>query len=291
MAVRWQRRCGAAAAPALVAALLAAALTPLTAGCAALGGTADGRSPGGPGASRDARPAPDAVRRAAEALVRAGTSRVRTSMEMASGGTRVVVQGAGSFDYARGTGRLVVSLPRGTSGERPGERRPVVELLTPRALYMKNREGVPPGKWVRVPTATLPDGNLVSGGATDPVSAAELLRGARTVRRLGATDLDGTRVWHFRGTVDVRAAADAASPSVRRRLTAAEKGFSGHTIPFDAYLDGQGRLRKVRHRFTFAGERGDVTVLSTTRAHGFGVPVRVTMPEDRDIYAGAIAVP
>lgn len=59
-------------------------------------------------------------------------------------------------------------------------------------------------------------------------------------------------------------------------------------MPFDAYLDEAGRLRKVRHRFTFANEGPAVQVVSTTLLFGFGVPVNVHLPDDRDIYTGQI---
>ena len=66
---------------------------------------------------------------------------------------------------------------------------------------MKNRgAGVPADKWVRVDTADLSDGNLVTGGATDPYAAAALLRGTRTATYVGRTELAGTHVRHYRGT-------------------------------------------------------------------------------------------
>jgi hypothetical protein len=264
----------------------------------------------------------EAVRSAAAALAEHGTSRTRTSMAMASGGTRIAVEGEGRFDYRRGEGRLTVRLPEGTSGARPGERRTVTELLVPRALYMKNRgAGVPAGKWVRVATDGLRDGNLISAGATDPGSAAELLRGARETTYDGtARTRGGTVVRHYHGTLDLAAAAREASSRRRGELEAAARGFSHGTVPFDAQIDGQGRLRKVRHQFTFAGgasggteatesqaaggsgdgvgrggrDRGDgrdneVAVASTTWFYGYGVPVKVVMPGPDDIYAGKIA--
>ena len=289
MAVRWHGRGGATAVPAFGGALLALlGVTLFTAtGCTQHRAVPDDHVPPG-----DAPSGRAAVRHAADTLHRAGTSRVRTSMETASGGTRVTVEGVGGFDYGRRRGRLVVSLPQGASGARPGERRPVTELIAPGALYMKNRgEGVPADKWVRVETATLPDGNLVTGGATDPVSAAELLRGARDIRYEGRQKLDGVPVRHYSGKVSIEAAAMAGPAYARRQLKAAEKGFSGQPIPFDAYFDGQARLRKVQHRFTFAGDGGGVDVESTTRIHGFGASVRVVMPPERDIYTGKIAFP
>jgi hypothetical protein len=260
-----------AAAAALVGSLGATALT----GCAA---------------SADPKPLPDparTVRNAADALTKAGSAKATTSMEMATGGTRVTIRGEGGYDFRRRTGRLQVVLPHAAAGA--SEHRPITELLTPGALYMKNRgAGVPADKWVRVDTTTLEDGNLVTGGATDPGAAAELLRGAGDVTYLGETDLAGVKVGHYRGVADLARAARAASPQLRGALAAAAEGFTTDTVPFDAYLDAEGLLRKVRHQFTFSNQGRTVAVASTTLLYGFGVAVEVTLPDRRDIYAGKI---
>ncbi|MFB6871087.1 hypothetical protein [Streptomyces sp. NPDC056323] len=217
----------------------------------------------------------------------AGTAEVLTSMETAAGGTRVTIRGRGTYDFRNRTGRLTVVLPEDAAGE--DEHRPITELLAPGALYMMNRgAGVPADKWVRVDTTTLKDGNLVTGGVTDPMAAAELLRGARQVTYVEKTVLAGVAVRHYRGTADIGLAAREAAPGSRGALAAAAKGFSKVTVPFDAYLDEQGRLRKVRHRFSFANKGPAVEVVSTTLLYGFGVPVSVRLPDGRDIYTGQI---
>lgn len=280
-------------------------------GPSAHAGGAHGTS-GAPGAGRSrglaapSSPA-EAVRQAVAALPGHGSSRTRTSMSMASGGTRIAIDGKGGFDYRKGEGVLTVRLPEGASGARPGERRTVTELVVPGALYMKNRgAGVPADKWVRVRTGALADGNLVTAGVTDPVSAAELLRGARRVTYAGtARTAGGASVRRYRGTLDLGEAARGASPHRRRELEAAARGFSEAAVPFDAQIDGQGRLRRVRHRFTFAGGapsgtdgtksgggaagQGGFAVSSTTWFYGYGAPVEVVTPGPDDIYTGEIA--
>ncbi|MEU9015484.1 hypothetical protein AB0D12_38470 [Streptomyces sp. NPDC048479] len=229
----------------------------------------------------------DDVRRAADVLAGAGSSKARTSMEMATGGTRVIIRGEGGYDFKRRAGELRVVLPKDPAGA--DEHRPITELLTPGALYMKNRgAGVPADKWVRVDTTTLQDGNLVTGGATDPLAAAELLRGARDVTYVGEEELAGTKVRHYRGTTDIAQAARVAEPHARASLAAAAKGFAKDIVPFDVYLDEQGRLRKVRHRFSFTNQGRPVAVASTTLLYDFGTPVAVRLPDQRDIYAGKI---
>ncbi|MEU9284248.1 hypothetical protein AB0D57_05835 [Streptomyces sp. NPDC048275] len=245
--------------------------------------------------AEDARPGAasvDKLHRAAAALERAGSAKARTSMEMATGGTRVTIRGEGVYDFTKQTGRLKVLLPQDPAGA--DEHRPITELLAPGALFMKNRgAGVPADKWVRVDTATLPDGNLVTGGATDPFAAAELLRGTRTATYVGKTEVAGAPVRHYRGTVDLGVAAKSASKGNRKAIEAAAKGFATARVPFDAYLDEQGRIRKLRHRFSFVNgqQEGIVAVASTTLLYDFGVPADVRLPEPGDIFAGKIAEP
>ncbi|MET9572718.1 hypothetical protein ACFYNW_31250 [Streptomyces virginiae] len=260
--------------------VLAAGVTLVVAaagGCAG-GGGSDDRSPA---------EASVAVRGAADALTRTGSARARTAMEMATGGTRVTIRGEGGVDFKKRMGQLLVLLPADVKGE--DEHRPITELLVPGALYMKNRgAGVPADKWVRIDTTTLADGNLVTGGATDPLVAAELLRVAQEVTYVGVTEVAGTKVRHYRGTTDIGRAARSAPAEMRGALEAAAKGFSEDTVPFDAYLDEEGRLRKVRHRFTYVNN-GVIDVSSTTLLYGFGTPVTVVLPASGDIYAGKIA--
>ncbi|MFJ6726129.1 hypothetical protein ACIQPQ_14560 [Streptomyces sp. NPDC091281] len=271
-----QRRWGTAVVAGLVAGV-----------CAGAGGCA-----GSGAAAEDAHAADpvETLRGAADVLVAAGTSKARTSMEMATGGTRVTIRGEGVYDYRRQLGRLEVVLPQAPAGT--SEHRPITELLAPGALFMKNRgAGVPADKWVRVDTATLSDGNLVTGGATDPFAAAEVLRGTRTARYVGRVELAGTTVRHYRGTADLAVAARGASEAGRGPLGAAAKGFATARVPFDVYLDDAGRVRKVRHRFSFVNGRQEkaVAVASETLLFDFGTPVAVRLPEAADIYAGRIA--
>ncbi|MEU1706653.1 hypothetical protein ABZ478_14765 [Streptomyces sp. NPDC005706] len=257
-------------------------------GAAATGCTGDrAAAEGAHGAGGD----PVAVlRRAADTLRDTGSSKATTSMEMATGGTRVTIRGRGGYDFRRRLGELTVVLPEDPAGT--SEHRPITELLAPGALFMKNRgAGVPADKWVRVETAGLSDGNLVTGGATDPYAAAEVLRGTRTATYEGKTELDGTPVRHYRGTADLSRASANASADNRASLAAAAKGFATAEVPFDVYLDDQGRIRKLRQRFSFVNglEKTPVAVASTTLLFGFGTPVDVRLPSPADIYAGRIA--
>jgi hypothetical protein len=98
-------------------------------------------------------------------------------------------------------------------------------------------------------------------------------------------------VRHYRGTADLGSAARKASAANREPLAAAAKGFATAEVPFDAYLDDQGRIRKLRQRFSFVNgkQKTPVAVASTTLLYDFGAPADVRLPRSADIYAGRIA--
>jgi hypothetical protein len=156
---------------------------------------------------------------------------------------------------------------------------------------------VPSDKWVRVDVTTIADGNLVTGGATDPITAVELLRGARSAADLGEAVVDGEPVRHYRGVADIAAASRAAPGEAGEQLAAAVagEGFTETEVPFDAYLDEDGVLRMVRHQFSFAREGGGggggetVEVASVVVLYGFGTPVAVAMPAEDEVYAGTVS--
>ncbi|MGW1076195.1 hypothetical protein [Streptomyces sp. NPDC002537] len=236
----------------------------------------------------------EALRRAAGTLAAAGGARVRTAMETVSGGTRLTIHGTGRYDFARPAGQLTVLVPADAAGA--AEHRPITEVFTPGALFMKNRgAGVPADKWVRLATPALADGNLLTSGATDPLAAAELLGGAREVTYMRDERMDGVRVRHYWGTIDLGRAARAAPVRDREPLSVAAKGFSSGTVAFDAYLDDQGRPRRVSHRFGVGGETGGpvapMTVVSTVELYDFGTKFEVPLPASGDIYAGTVGSP
>ncbi|MFJ8312264.1 MULTISPECIES: hypothetical protein [unclassified Streptomyces] len=258
------QRHGAGRAGAVVAGALVCGVIATAAGCGGTSARVTSGASGDPAAT---------VRATADRLVAAGSSRATTSMEMATGGTRVTIRGEGTYDFRRRTGQLAVvlpNLPAGSAGQQP-----ITELLAPGALYMKNRgAGVPADKWVRIDTATLADGNLVTGGATDPYTAAELLSRAQGVTYVGEEDLAGVKVRHYRG-----------SAPLPEKVA---KGFSKGAVPFDAYVDEEGRLRKVRQQFSYVNDGRPVAVASTTLLYGFGATVSVRLPDGRDIFDGKI---
>lgn len=222
---------------------------------------------------RPSAAARQSVAGAAAALVRSGTSRFRTTMVTAGDGSPRTITGDGTFDYVAGRGALTVVLPPGAP--EPG---PVTEVVAPGALYLRHRgAGVPRDKWLRVDTARLADGDLVTGGATDPLAAARLLGGVREAAPAGTERVAGAVLWRYRGIT---------------RPPAAIRSFAGAPVPFDVALDARGRPRRLREVFTYRTPDGHrMTVTSVTEVYDFGVPVRIALPRAADTYPGMIVSP
>ncbi|MEV0530500.1 hypothetical protein [Kitasatospora sp. NPDC050463] len=269
------------------AAVLAAALAGLTAcsGAAAdSGGSADQKAAASDRLSADPV---TAVRSAADITGRTGSAHTATELVTESAEKRAVFTGTGGYDYVKRIGRLEVAVPPGaaTTGK-------IVEVVLPGTVYLQNSGAkVPEGKWVKLDVRQLPDGNLVSSGATDPASAAGALRGAQKAELVGTETADGVPLKHYRGTLDLTKAAEATGGRGGDGLRMGAQTFTAKDVPYDAWLDEQGRLHKVVEVFTFAGVAGSkeakdqVKVTSTTALSDFGKPVEAAEPPAADIYA------
>ncbi len=168
----------------------------------------------------------------------------------------------------------------------------IVEVILPGIVYLQNSGAkVPAGKWVKLDVRQLPDGNLVSSGATDPAGAAGALRGAQKAELVGTETVAGVVLKHFRGTLDLAKAAEATGGRGADGLRMAAQTFTVKDVPYDAWLDDRGRLHKVVEVFTFAGVAGSkeakdqVKVTSTTSLSDFGAPVDAAEPTAGDIYS------
>ncbi|QKW21018.1 hypothetical protein HUT16_19940 [Kitasatospora sp. NA04385] len=228
-----------------------------------------------------------AVRSSADITGRTGSVRATTELTTESAEKKAVFNGTGGYDYVKRIGRLEIDVPPGaaTTGK-------ITEVVLPGTVYLQNSGAkIPEGKWVKLDVRQLPDGNLVSSGATDPATAAGALRGAQSAELVGTEPVDGVELKHYKGTLDLAKAADATGGRGADGLRMAAQTFTVKEVPYEAWLDGQGRLHKVVENFTFAGVAGStaakdqVKVVSTLALTGFGQPVEAAEPAAADIYS------
>ena len=224
-----------------------------------------------------------AVRNAATDSAKIHSAKVATSVTMSVNGASRQFTGLGEFDFDHQVGAIVLQTPQSST--------PLDEIVTPSALYLRLSGGNT--KWKMVDATKLPDGDLISAGYTSPVFDFALLRGVDgdAVRYVGPETVRDTKVTHYTGTLDLSASASKAQSPIKDELLAASRSFSNTSVPFDAYLDSVGRVRRVVAHFAFAAEapqKGNVEITATTDLFDLDQPVTVATPAAADL---AVATP
>ena len=214
-----------------------------------------------------------AVQNAAVVSQKIHTAKVATTVTMSEGGTDRTFTGLGEFDFDRQIGAIVLQTPQSAT--------PLDEIVTPTTLYL--RESAANARWKWVDASRLPDGDLISAGYTSPVFDFALLRGVGggDVHYVGQDTVRDTTVAHYTGTLDLTASANQAQNPIKGELLAAAHSFSERTVPFDAYLDKQGKVRRVVAHFSFPAQapaKGQVQIAATTDLFDLDQPVTVVTP-------------
>jgi hypothetical protein len=212
-----------------------------------------------------------------------GTAEIATSVSMTAQGKTDQFSGSGAFDFAKQLGSITLTVPPDVSTHSTLD-----EVVTPTTLYMRPTGGS--GKWIQVDSNRLADGDLISAGYTSPILAFAMLAGASggTVKYVGQDKVYEVPVAHYSGTLNLIAAAKAAPAPENAALVAAGDSFSKQAVPFDVYLDAQGRVLRFVAHFEFpapAPEKGSVTIVSSTDLYDLGKKVAVTAPAAADVLA------
>ncbi|MEY9929953.1 hypothetical protein ABH926_004595 [Catenulispora sp. GP43] len=247
-----------------------------------------------------------AITGAAGATALAGTAQVDTMVTVdtpavpaqgktpASPAQTLTLHGSGLFDFGKQVGAIDLTAPTAALNE----------VVTPSALYARRSAvaatataaAVPASAWSRGATAKASDGEMISGGATDPALVLAMLGGVQPgAKYVGHEVVRGVPVAHYQGTLDLAQAATALTAAAtvangggpaanaaaeKEALENAAQVFKGK-IPFDAYLDAEGRLRRFVASFSYAAVPGAKVLTQATSAtelFGFGTPVTVVVP-------------
>ncbi|HTJ71591.1 MAG TPA: hypothetical protein VL551_28870 [Actinospica sp.] len=226
-----------------------------------------------------------AVRSAGTASLKIGTAEIATSVAMSAQGKTDQFSGTGAFDFSKQLGSIRLTVPPDVSAHSTLD-----EVVTPTTLYM--RPTGTSGKWVQVDSDRLADGDLISAGYTSPILAFAMLAGAGAsggaVHYVGQDSVYDVPVAHYSGTLDLVAAAKAAPAPENAALAAAGSSFTKHAVPFDVYLDADGRVRRFVAHFEFpapAPAKGTVTIVSSTDLYDLGKKVTVAAPAAADVLA------
>jgi hypothetical protein len=102
-------------------------------------------------------------------------------------------------------------------------------------------------KWLKLDPQNFGGGGEI--GQSDPKGSLDALRGVNgSVKRVRSESVRGTRTTRYRVTVDAQQAIDNAPEEQRSEVRNSVQALGSSSIPADVWIDGKGRLRKVRLR-------------------------------------------
>jgi hypothetical protein len=242
-----------------------AVLVPALAGCGSGGGSSNSSSSA----------SPETVTAAAAKTARAGS--VKADYTIAGAGA----QGKGSGTFNTGgdhSGQSTVDL---TVNNRVNA---VDTIIAGKVLYLRSRVFAQAGlsgpkDWLKVDLAQLSQrgGGLsnLAAASPSPATALAYLRGAKDVKKVGTDSVAGADATHYRVTSDLQRAAARSSGTDKASIKQAMQLTGRRTLPMQAWVDGDGYLRKVAWAEQSSGGTGAKISMVL---HDFGAPVKIEPP-------------
>ncbi|KUJ70000.1 hypothetical protein ACZ90_06445 [Streptomyces albus subsp. albus] len=252
----------AATAPLLAAALLAA-----LSGCGSDSGNQAEPEPK-PRATRPVK-VPHTPVSAATAATGRTSAKVTERIEVNSsrGGFKLTV--SGPFDMARDTGKLSARLPGGAIDH-------MDEVFAGGKVYLQPLGNIDKKKWAVIQRDKTQAHYLLRAPVNDPEYVLKQISTLRKVRKSGTEKIGGRATTHYTGTLDHNTLSMRVEPTTLSKIDAI-RGKRGKDLPVtgDAWVDGEGRISRVRITSTMGG----TTVRITMDLADYGTPVRVAAPE------------
>ena len=260
--------------------LAAIALTALALTACSSGGSGDPQA----GASRG----PDAsgiIQAAATSSGSTGSSKFSLSSTTTIGKQDVTFMGEGAFDYAKKSGQLTFAVP-GADGS-PDGGGTIEQRIIGADLYLTLPQQA--GVFYKLKVADVAGTSL--GASTDPTAPLQALKGASGVEEVGKETVRGVETTHYEGSYDVAEAIASASGPSKAVLASTLGATTLKEVPFDAYLDGEGRLVKFEQELELPPTPqtgGDVLKSRTVlELYDFDTVVTVSAPPAASVRDGA----
>lgn len=139
--------------------------------------------------------------------------------------------------------------------------------------------GDPSKPWVRLSGGERSgiDDFAMGPNRNTPTSMVEALRGAGVdVTDLGTEQVGGVDTTHYRATIDPAKAAEQLPADKRDEFRKGLQSADAQPIPFDIWVDGQDRVRRIEATFSGGAEPGTATI--TAEFGGYGEPQQIEIP-------------
>ena len=238
-----------------------------------------------PAAGGDNSSTLERVTKSGDELAKSGSAKFRGTSRHDKGGKASSVGFDGKFDFGQRVGEYSASA---SAFGVPGNEKVRGLFLGDGAVLLglnalRNQPGfesVPEGKeWLKLDPNTVDTGEVAQ---RDPSSSLDALRGATgKVTRVGSDEVRGVKTTHYRVTFDLAKAISNAPEAQRDRVETSVIALGTRSIPADVWVDGKGRVRKLRLRL----KGGTVVDPGSVQFEFFdlGTPVTVTQPDPNTV--------
>lgn len=267
----------------------------------ACGGGGDGaETTAGQATAGETAPSASPLALAASETKGVGSSRIDiTSIVPAGPGQEpVTLAGEGAFDYASQQGRMTFDFGALLGSLGAGENETRAEILYDgTVVYLRIplfSELFPGGKpWIKIDIAATAESQgldlsqLTDASQADPTQVFAYLETASDVEEVGREEVRGEQTTHYRATLDLEAAAEAAPSELRERMQAGadqlRSAAGTTTMPIEVWIGDDGLVRRFVLRFSLAGTEPPAESETTMEFYDFGVEVSVEPPPASEV--------
>lgn len=263
-------------------------------GCGSSGSTSAGSGPAPaaaaptpsaaapPAAAPAPAPAPvqlspvELVAHSSDVAKEAGSARIALDSVTKVAGQTQKIHGEGLVDTAQQASQLRVQLPGSASGAT------IEALVVDGKSYVRGVPGAPAGKWVLIPTP--PPGSAQAMGSSDPTEMLSMLRRVSDdVRVNGSQQVRGVKTTRYTGTLDLNKAVAQQRGQQAEQSQKALQALGIREVPFDVFLDEQGRPARFRLALSFTVSGKQVRNTTSVDFFDWGTDVDLSAPDPADV--------
>lgn len=213
-------------------------------------------------------------------------------------GIDATADGLVSFDGGPASLHFVMNTDLGAMGGGAGPQNVSFDMITADdVVYLRvpaeRRDQTDGKEWVKAAAEDLTDVLGRTGGTVDPKAFVNYIEKLDGVEELAEDEVRGTATRHFKGSITLEELAGeqgATTPEAREQFLEQFAKLGITTVPVEAWIDSDGRPRKIVTTMTGSpdtagsGQGSTFSLTNTLELFDYGTKERVVIPKDADVY-------
>jgi len=239
----------------------------------------------------------DPVANAATKTAKSDSARIAFSATVNAGSVgTMTMKGRGIFDGRSKTGwmNMGFSLPEGAQAQIGGSSSSMEMIFDGHdgfVMYMRSplfEQQLGSNKWVKMDMEELAKkagvdlGSLMNANQADPNQALQMLMASSNARVSGSDTIRGVRTTRYSFRVDLRRLAEE-NKALRDSLESVIKVMGVDAYPAEAWIDAQGRVRRLKIAMSFNTPQGAMAMTMVEDLYDFGARAEIFPPADDEV--------